>query len=89
MLAYAGKGRVVIEHLELSTLINETERLVRSSILKNVDLHLDLKPGLPRIEADAGQMQQSIMNLVINAAEAIPADQPGSVLVRTSPADAG
>jgi PAS domain S-box-containing protein len=84
MLAYAGKGRVVIEHLELTKLIEETERLVRSSILKNVDLHLDLKPDLPCIEADAGQMQQLIMNLVINAAEAIPVDQPGIVLVRTS-----
>ena len=84
MLAYAGKGRFVIERLELSTLIRETERLLRSSILKNVDLRLDLKPDLPGIEADAGQMQQLIMNLVINAAEAIPGDQRGIVLVRTS-----
>ncbi len=84
MLAYAGKGRVIIEHLELSKLIEETERLVRSSILKTVDLHLDLEPGLPCIEGDAGQMQQLIMNLVINAAESIPADRPGIVLVRTS-----
>jgi PAS domain S-box-containing protein len=84
MLAYAGKGLFLIERLELSTLIRETERLVRSSILKNIDLRLDLKPGLPRIEADAGQMQQLIMNLVINAAEAIPDEQRGSVLVRTS-----
>jgi PAS domain S-box-containing protein len=84
MLAYAGKGRFVIDQLELSTLIRETERLVRSSILKNVDLRLDLKPDLPCIEADAGQMQQLVMNLVINAAEAIPVEQPGIVLVRTS-----
>jgi len=84
MLAYAGKGRFVVDRLELSTLIRETERLVRSSILKNVDLRLDLKPDLPCIEADAGQMQQLIMNLVINAAEAIPTEQPGIVLVRTS-----
>ena len=83
MLAYAGKGLFVIERLELSTLIRETERLVRSSILKNIDLRLDLKAGLPRIEGDAGQMQQLIMNLVINAAEAIPSEQSGMVLVRT------
>lgn len=84
MLAYAGKGRFVIERLELSTLIRETERLVRSLIPKNIDLRLDLKPGLPRMEADAGQMQQLVMNLVINAAEAIPAEQSGMVLLRTS-----
>jgi CheY-like chemotaxis protein len=84
MLAYAGKGLFVIERLDLSTLIREAERLVRSSVLKNIDLRLDLKSDLPLIEADAGQMQQLIMNLVINAAEAIPGDRPGSVLVRTS-----
>ena len=84
MLAYAGKGSFVVEPLELSTLIQETERLVHSSVPKNIDLRLDLNVGLPCMEGDAGQMQQVIMNLVINAAEAIPAEQPGIVLVRTS-----
>ena len=84
MLAYAGKGRFVMERLDLSTLIRDTERLLRSSILKNVDLRLDLGADLPCVEADAGQMQQLIMNLVINAAEAIADQQCGTVLVRTS-----
>lgn len=83
MLAYAGKGKFVMERLDLSTLIRDTERLLRSSILKHVDLRLDLKAGLPCVEADAGQMQQLIMNLVINAAEAITDQQGGVVLVRT------
>ncbi len=84
MLAYAGKGRFVMEQLDVSTLIRDTERLLRSSILKNVDLRLDLGADLPCVEADAGQMQQLIMNLVINAAEAITDQQCGTVLVRTS-----
>lgn len=84
MLAYAGKGRFVMEQLDVSTLIRDTERLLRSSILKNVDLRLDLGTDLPCVEADAGQMQQLIMNLVINAAEAITDQQCGTVLVRTS-----
>jgi len=83
MLAYAGKGKFVMERLDLSTLIRDTERLLRSSILKHVDLRLDLGAGLPCVEADAGQMQQLIMNLVINAAEAITDQQGGTVLVRT------
>jgi PAS domain S-box-containing protein len=83
MLAYAGKGKFVMERLDLSTLIRETERLLRSSILKHVDLRLDLGAGLPCVEADAGQMQQLIMNLVINAAEATTEQQGGTVLVRT------
>jgi PAS domain S-box-containing protein len=84
MLAYAGKGKFVMERLDLSALIRDTERLLRSSILKHVDLRLDLGAGLPCVEADAGQMQQLIMNLVINAAEAITDRPGGSVLVRTS-----
>jgi CheY-like chemotaxis protein len=84
MLAYAGKGKFVMERLDMSILIRDTERLLRSSILKHVDLRLDLGAGLPCVEADAGQMQQLIMNLVINAAEAITDQQGGTVLVRTS-----
>jgi PAS domain S-box-containing protein len=84
MLAYAGKGKFIIERLDLSTLIRETERLLRTSLLKNVDLRLNLQADLPCVEADAGQMQQVIMNLVINAAEATREGQPGTVSVRTS-----
>ncbi len=84
MLAYAGKGKFVMERLDLSILIRDTERLLRSSILKHVDLRLDLGAGLPCVEADAGQKQQLIMNLVINDAEAITDQQGGTVLVRTS-----
>jgi PAS domain S-box-containing protein len=84
MLAYAGKGKFVTERLDLSIIIRDTERLLRSSILKNVDLRLDLGTNLPCVEADAGQMQQLIMNLVINAAEATADQQCGTVLVRTS-----
>ena len=83
MLAYAGKGRLAIQALDISELVSDTERLLRSSCAKNVDLRLDLGEDLPCIEADPGQMQQIIMNLVINAAEAIPEDQPGSVVVKT------
>jgi PAS domain S-box-containing protein len=83
MLAYAGKGRFTVERLQMSTLIRDTERLLRSSVLKHVDLRLDLGGELPCVEADPGQMQQVIMNLVINGAEAIAEGEPGTVLVRT------
>ena len=83
MLAYAGKGRFVTEKLDLSTLVEEISSLIQTSIPKNVQLRLELSRGLPAIEADPGQIQQLIMNLVINGAEAIGDSQNGTVFVTT------
>jgi signal transduction histidine kinase/CheY-like chemotaxis protein len=83
LLAYAGKGRFIVRQLDLSDTVRDVSHLIQSSIPKNVHLELDLAPLLPSIEADAAQVQQIIMNLVINAAEAIPADRNGDVVVNT------
>ena len=82
MLAYSGKGKFVVEPLNLSAVIPEMIGLVRPSISKNITLHLDLDEGLPSIAADRGQMQQVFMNLTINAAEAIGSHE-GLIAVRT------
>ncbi|MGO9097449.1 MAG: response regulator [Bryobacteraceae bacterium] len=83
LLAYAGKGRFLVESLNLSRIVREMTDLLRASIPKKVAIKLALKPDLPGILADRGQMQQIVMNLVINAAEAIGADQSGTVSVAT------
>jgi PAS domain S-box-containing protein len=83
LLAYAGKGRFVIEPLDLSALVKEISNLVRTSIPRSVTVRLELSETLPRIDGDAGQLQQLIMNLVINGAEAIGEDIAGTVLVTT------
>jgi PAS domain S-box-containing protein len=82
MLAYSGRGRLVIEPVDLSRSAQEITKLVQSSIPNRITLRLELNPDLPPVEADAGQMQQVIMNLVINAAEAI-GESAGAVTVRT------
>jgi len=82
MLAYAGKGKFVVEPLVLSFLIPEMCGLVQPSIPKKIKLSFELDPDLPAVQADRGQMQQVFMNLVINAAEAIGNDE-GEILVRT------
>ena len=84
LLAYAGKGRFIIEPLDLSALVREISSLVQASVPKNVQLRLELGAGLPLIQADASQIQQIIMNLVINGAEAIPLNDNGTVLVTTA-----
>ncbi len=83
LLAYAGKGRFVVEPLDLSVQVREISGLLQTSIPRTVQLRLELADGLPCIEADAAQIQQVVMNLVINAAEAIPEGKTGTVLIAT------
>jgi PAS domain S-box-containing protein len=71
MLAYSGKGRFMIQTLDLADVIREMMPILEVSVSRNVLLDYNLAEGLPLIEADRSQIQQIIMNLVINAAEAI------------------
>jgi PAS domain S-box-containing protein len=71
LLAYAGKGRFVTESIDLSALVREISTLIQTSIPRKVEVRLDLADDLPAVEGDAGQIQQVIMNLIINGAEAI------------------
>jgi two-component system, cell cycle sensor histidine kinase and response regulator CckA len=87
MLAYAGKGRFVIGRIDLNALISETAQLLGASVTKHVDLRYQLAPDMPLIEGDATQLRQVVMNLIINASEAI-GDQPGVIDVRTGPRQA-
>ena len=89
MLAYSGKGHFFIERLDLPAIVNETFQLVRALIPQNVTINIQTAGSLPFIDADASQMQQVIMNLIINGAEAIPEGQPGMVNVWTSAEEIG
>jgi len=83
LLAYSGKGRFIVQPVDLSSLTRELTTLVRTSIPRTVQLRLELAPDLPAVEGDPGQLQQLVMNLVINGAEAIGEGRNGSVLVAT------
>ena len=71
LLAYAGKGQFVVGEVDLSALVQETFEFVKGSIPRHVRCNLQLSPCLPLVEADATQIQQIVMNLIINAGEAI------------------
>jgi signal transduction histidine kinase/CheY-like chemotaxis protein len=86
LLAYSGKGRFVVQPLNLSGLVREISGLIQPSIPKMVRLRLDLDFNLPLIQADSSQLQQLIMNLVINGAESI-GDRAGVVAVTTKSCD--
>lgn len=80
MLAYSGKGRFVIESIDINRLVEEMLHMLEVSISKKVVLRLNLHRPIPTIEADATQMRQIIMNLVINASEAI-GDKSGVIAI--------
>jgi PAS domain S-box-containing protein len=82
MLAYAGKGRFVLERLDFSQVVQEMAQILQVSVGKNVTLRYQLAAGLPHVEADASQVRQVVMNLITNASDAV-GETPGIVTVVT------
>ncbi|MBK9033795.1 MAG: PAS domain-containing protein, partial [Myxococcales bacterium] len=83
LLAYAGKGRFVIEPTDLTEIVRELEGMLAVVVPKQTALHLDLAPGPAMVMADRAQLQQVVMNLLTNAAESLP-EGVGTVTVRTA-----
>jgi two-component system, cell cycle sensor histidine kinase and response regulator CckA len=83
LLAYAGKGRLVVEKVDLAQTVRDTTHLIQSSLNPHIRLSFDLLP-VPPVEADAVQLRQVIMNLVINASEAIGSEH-GTIHLGTRP----
>lgn len=82
LLAYAGKGRFFIQPMDFSGAVREVAGLMRSSLPRTVELSLELAEDLPPLEGDASQVRQLVMNLVMNAGEAI-GNAHGRVVVST------
>jgi two-component system cell cycle sensor histidine kinase/response regulator CckA len=82
MLAYSGKGSFIIKELNLTKLVEENANLLSAAIPKSVKLDLQLDHSLPPVMADAGQIQQVVMNLITNASEAI-GDDNGMITLST------
>ncbi|MFH1467107.1 MAG: PAS domain S-box protein [Pseudomonadota bacterium] len=82
MLAYSGKGRFVIDRLDLNTLLQEISHLMEANISKKAVLNYHLARSLPAVRADATQLRQVVMNLITNAAEAI-GEHSGVITIST------
>ena len=81
MLAYAGQGKLHVTDLDASTLVLETMSLLKTST-GEARVELDLSAGLPPIRGDKTQLQQIVMSLMLNAAEAMGED-PGEIRIAT------
>ena len=75
MLAYAGKAHITKSQIQLETLVDEMVKMSQSTIGQNVKITSDLAADIPLITADASQLRQVTMNLIINASEAIGESQ--------------
>jgi PAS domain S-box-containing protein len=82
MLAYSGKGSFVVEPVDLSALVDGMRELLRVSVARRAALTSELGADLPTVRADATQLRQILLNLVINASEAL-GEAAGTVTIRT------
>lgn len=82
LLAYAGKGRIVVRLIDLNVAVQQTVPLLNLAISKKVSLDLQLGAGLPPLRGDPSQINQVLLNLVTNASEAI-GTAAGTITIRT------
>ncbi|HEY6000124.1 MAG TPA: ATP-binding protein [bacterium] len=82
MLAYSGKGRFVVETLNLSRLVEEMGHLLATVISKRATVTYRLEPAVPPVDADATQIRQVVMNLITNASDAL-GGSAGTITVST------
>ncbi|HEX8233763.1 MAG TPA: ATP-binding protein [Caulobacteraceae bacterium] len=84
LLAFSRKQTVQRETLELGELISEFEVLLRRLLREDVKLVTDYGRDLPLVRADKGQLEAAVMNLAVNARDAMRAQGGGVVRIRTA-----
>ena len=75
MLAYAGKAELAISQVNMRMVVDEMVTMLKATLPQNAEINLDVPTEIPSINGDAGQIRQIIMNLVINASEAVGKEQ--------------
>ncbi|MGH9716253.1 MAG: PAS domain S-box protein [Candidatus Acidiferrales bacterium] len=87
LLAFSRQQMLEQQVLDLNGIITDLEKMLQRLIGENIEFQTLLDPKLGNIKADPGQMQQVIMNLVVNARDAMP--NGGKLLIRTADAEIG
>jgi PAS domain S-box-containing protein len=82
LLAFSRKQLLELKVVDVNAIVADMERLLRPLIGENIDLTTRLTPNVGHTRADAGQLEQVIMNLVVNAKDAMPTG--GRILLQTS-----
>jgi len=87
LLAFSRKQVLMPELLNLNGVVLELESMLRPLIGEDVELTTQLDPALGPIEADPGQLHQVVMNLVVNARDAMP--DGGAITIATANSEVG
>jgi CheY-like chemotaxis protein len=85
LLAFSRKQLLELKIVDLNSIVSDMERLLRPLIGETIELVTRLQPGLGRTRADSGQIEQVIMNLVVNAKDAMP--NGGRITIQTANAE--
>ncbi len=80
------RGSMERSSIDLNELVTTTHHVLERAIRDDVSISLDLAPGLARVPGEQPLLQQALINLVMNAAEAV--DDEGHVVIRTREAEA-
>jgi len=82
LLAFSGRSTAAMQPVDLTTAVEETHTLLRSSIASRARVTLELAPALPLVTGDPTRLRQLVMNLMTNAADAL-GDDGGEIVIRT------
>jgi len=85
LLAFSRRQALRLSVMDVNAVVGDTEKMLRRLIGENIELVTNLSPNLGLIQADSGQIQQVIMNLVVNSRDAMP--ERGTVLIETRNVD--
>jgi signal transduction histidine kinase len=83
LLAFSRRQMVAFRHVSLNEVVGDMQRMLERIIGEDVQLHADLARDLPLVHFDPGQLQQVILNLAVNAREAMPGGGTLTLSTRT------
>ncbi|MBN2040493.1 MAG: PAS domain S-box protein [Spirochaetes bacterium] len=82
LLTFGRRQALEYKFLQINDVIENFRTLLRRTIRENIDIRISLDPGLYPVMGDAGQIEQVVMNLAVNAADAMP--EGGMILIETA-----
>ena len=72
LLAFSRRQVLQVQRVDLAALVKGFEKILRRTLREDIDLHLHLVPGTGSIEVDVGHIEQVLLNLAVNAQDAMP-----------------